>query len=94
MKKADREHLNKVAALGCVACFVQAGVWETPGEIHHIRAGQGAAQRAPHKLTLCLCPDHHRYGEHGKLAIHRSKQAFEEAYGTELELLSLTNGYI
>lgn len=48
MKKAEREHLNKVAELGCVACYVQAGVWGTPGEIHHLRAGQGREQRNAH----------------------------------------------
>lgn len=90
MRKAEREHLNKVAELGCVACFIQAGVWGTPGEIHHIRTGQGMSQRAPHKLSICLCPDHHRYGEHGKTAIHASPVKFEKLYGTELYLLDVT----
>ncbi|WP_333498532.1 Ref family recombination enhancement nuclease [Kluyvera sp. CHPC 1.2972] len=90
MKKAEREHVNKVAELGCVACYVQAGVWGTPGEIHHIREGQGMAQRAGWKQVICLCTNHHRNSGNGKLAIHAGKLSFTNAYGTESELLDLT----
>ncbi|WP_183271529.1 Ref family recombination enhancement nuclease [Buttiauxella sp. A111] len=94
MKKAEREHVNKVAELGCVACFVQSGEWFTPGEIHHIREGQGAAQRASWLEVLCLCPGHHRVDDRKarKIAIHGNtgRRSFVVAYGTERELLALT----
>lgn len=90
MKKAEREHVNKVAELGCVACYVQAGVWGTPGEIHHIREGQGMAQRAGWEKVICLCTNHHRNSGNGKLAIHAGKKSFTNEYGTESELLDLT----
>lgn len=94
MRKAEREHVNKVASLGCVACFVQAGVWGTPGEIHHIREGQGAAQRAGWFEILCLCTGHHRHDDKqaNKIAIHGNsgRKVFTSEYGTERELLSLT----
>lgn len=90
MKKAEREHVNKVAELGCVACYVQAGVWGTPGEIHHIREGQGMAQRAGWGQVICLCTNHHRNSGNGKLAIHAGKLSFTNEYGTESELLDLT----
>lgn len=94
MKKADKEHLGKLAALGCVACYVQYGVWGTPGEIHHIRDGQGFAQRGDHQDAICLCVGHHRHDDKqaGKVAIHGNtgRKTFESNYGTERELLEIT----
>lgn len=94
MKKAERAHVDKVAELGCVACFVQSGEWFTPGEIHHIREGQGAAQRAGWYEVICLCPGHHRNDDKRaeKIAIHGStgRKSFTAAYGQERELLALT----
>lgn len=94
MTKAERAHVDRVAALGCVACFVQAGVWGTPGEIHHIREGQGAAQRAGWFEILCLCTGHHRNDDKkaGKIAIHGNtgRKSFIAEYGSESELLELT----
>ena len=94
MKKAERAHVDKVAALGCVACFVQAGEWFTPGEIHHIREGQGAAQRAGWFEVLCLCEGHHRNDDKraNKIAIHGNtgRRTFVATYGSERDLLDLT----
>jgi hypothetical protein len=46
--------MTRVAQLSCAVCGVE------PVELHHIREGQGAAQRAQHCLVLPLCPDCHR----------------------------------
>lgn len=88
--KAEKAHVGKVAGLGCVACFVQAGVWGTPGEIHHIREGMGAAQRSGWGEVICLCTNHHRHSGNGKLAIHAGNMSFTKEYGSERELLDLT----
>jgi hypothetical protein len=92
VKKAEREHVNRVASLGCVACYVQSGEWFTPGEIHHIREGQGAAQRAGWFEVICLCPSHHRNSEKpaNKIAVHAAYKTFTATYGSERELLTLT----
>lgn len=90
MNKAEKNHLNKVAELGCIACFKQGtpGTW---AEIHHPRAGAGAGRRASHFDALPLCPPHHR-GTAGLSvpSIHGSKNSFIETFGTEAELLELT----
>lgn len=93
-KKAEREHVSRVAELGCVACYVQAGVWGTPGEIHHIREGQGAAQRSSWWSVICLCVGHHRGGEKQKIAVHAEYKKFTIKYGSESDLVELTNKYI
>lgn len=94
MTKTERQHLNKVAALGCIACYKQ----ETPGtpcEIHHPRAGTGLGRRASHYDAIGLCPAHHR-GTMGLSvpSIHGSKNAFIETFGTEAALLELTKTLI
>lgn len=83
--KAERHHMNKVAALGCIACRV-IGYEDTPAELHHIRAGAGAGQRGSHYRVIPLCSIHHRTGYN---AFHKSKKDFEACFGTEEELLTM-----
>lgn len=89
MTKAEKEHLSKVAALGCVACYLDAnpGTW---AEIHHPRAGAGKGQKASHFDALPLCPAHHRGTHHPAIpSIHLAKRAFIDRYGTEADLLEI-----
>ena len=84
--KAEREHMNRIAGMGCVIC-------ERPAEIHHIRQGMGLGQRA--KViggVIPLCPDHHRNGGHG-VAIHAGRKTWEAKYGTEQDLLIQIESY-
>lgn len=60
MSIAGKRHMARVATLPCCICGAQ------PVEVHHIREGQGAAQRAQDALTIPLCPEHHR----GAAGIH------------------------
>jgi hypothetical protein len=83
MTKAEREHLEKVAAMGCLVC-------SRPAEIHHIRTGLGMSQRASNYEVLPLCPYHHRQGGFGE-AIHAGQKEFESKYGSEVELLNKIN---
>lgn len=85
--KAEKHHMNKVAALGCIACQIN-GIEDSPSEIHHIREGMGMGQRNSHYKTIPLCAQHHR---HGVNAIHQSKTLFTQEFGTELELLEMVN---
>ena len=90
MKKDEKKHLSAVADLGCIVCYKQ-GNGGTPAEIHHIRSGQGMGQRNSHYNVIPLCPIHHRFGGHGEVGFHQSPKEFVERYGTEAELLELTN---
>ena len=79
---AEQRHLDRVAQLPCVLCGAQ------PVEIHHIREGQGAAQRASHFLVAALCPDCHR-GPNGFHGLGR--KGFATRYKLdELDLLAMT----
>lgn len=80
--------MGRVAALGCILCRVTVGHERVPAEVHHIREGQGAAQRASDFLTVPLCPAHHRGagGVHGL-----GRRGFEARYKlSELDLLAMT----
>ena len=78
--------MARVAALGCVVCR-NAGFGESPAELHHIREGQGGAQRASNWLVIPLCPSHHRQGAD---SIHGDRRGFIARYGDELDLLAQT----
>jgi hypothetical protein len=84
--KAERQHLDRVAALCCIACK-QHGFEDTPAEIHHIDRDRN------HFRVLPLCPIHHRNGGRGE-AIHAGRETWVEIYGTEEELLADVNTQI
>ena len=86
--KAEKEHMQKVRALGCIACIVKGytAPYEVPEEyvaVHHI---EGKTKPEAHLKSIGLCPEHH---QHGKEAVHGHKKAFNAKFGTEYELLEL-----
>ena len=74
--------MARVAQMPCVLCGAQ------PVEVHHIREGQGASQRAQDTLTVPLCSEHHR----GASGIHGlGRRGFYTRYKLdELDLLAAT----
>lgn len=85
MTAAEKRYVNAVAMLGCILCreLHRPG---SPAEVHHIRTGQGAQQRASNWLIVPLCPVCHR-GQHG---IHGDRQLLRQAKVTEIDLLGMT----
>lgn len=77
--KAESDHMDAVAELGCIICH-------RPAEVHHL---PGHGMRASHFHTIPLCPDHHRNGNIG-VAVHSGRKSFEANFGTEGELLAKT----
>ena len=80
--KAEREHMSRVASLGCWVCG-------QPAQVHHIRnkgkgfGNVGIGNRSSHYDTIPLCMSHHT----GNFSIHNRKKEFEAKYGTEHEIL-------
>ena len=97
MTKDERQHYDRIANSGCIACIV-LGFGYSPCEIHHIRTGTGKGQKSHWSKAIGLCPNHHRNGGVG-VAIHAGIKSFEKSIGmTELELLEkqlelLNEGY-
>ena len=83
--KAEKRYMNRVAELGCVVCRM-LGYGPTPAQLHHVREGQGMAQRAQNWLVVPLCPEHHQ----GKSGVHGDRSAMRQLKVDELDLLSQT----
>lgn len=82
--RAEMDHHDAVAALGCVICG-------GPAEIHHLKhdpaTGQHIARRN-HRLVIPLCPNHHRLGGWG-VAYHAGSQHWETLYGKEIHIWTM-----
>ena len=81
--RQEKEHMGRVAALGCIVCE-DLGYYGSPATVHHI-GNQG--MRASHFDTIPLCPAHHQHGGFG-VAVHAGRKTWESIYGTEQELLA------
>lgn len=83
MNKAARTHLDRIAAQGCALCL-RLGYGPTPAMIHHVRTGQGMAQRASHFLAIPLCESCHQ----GPEGVHGDRSLMRVANVSELDLLA------
>lgn len=90
MTKAEKEHWDKVADLGCIACRID-GYRNMLVSIHHT---DGRTKAGAHMRVLPLCAGHHQDGtgnDKNMIAIHPYKRKFCEKYGSQQELLELVN---
>jgi len=84
MNKAEKQHIEKILQIGCVACRTM-GIFTPDCEVHHI-SNKTMGKRASNLETIPLCAVHHRLGGYG-VAVHAGRKAWEATYGTERELL-------
>jgi hypothetical protein len=85
MTKAQKQHYDKVARLGCSLCRFVLKIEDSPCHLHHIRRA-GKRKDAP---VIGLCPIHHQGSNTGIHGLGRSE--WELLYSTtEEELLELT----
>jgi hypothetical protein len=84
--------MTDAVSCGCVVCATQ-GYGFVLAEIHHLKSGD---RRMGHMFSIPLCEKHHRggAGDGQFISRHPFKKRFETAYGTEMELLELTKGYV
>lgn len=82
-----KEHMGRVAALGCYLCR-HLGYGPTPAQVHHIREGQGMSQRASDYLTIPLCDRHHSNASPD--GIHGQRKAWKLAQVDEIDGLADT----
>lgn len=87
------ERFQKLYDLGCIVCLLGFKVVNHP-EIHHL---DGQSKPGCHDLTISLCTNHHRRKSNFGYWVSRhgdGRKAFEKEYGSEMELLELTNTMI
>jgi hypothetical protein len=83
-----KQHMAKVAALGCILCR-RLDLGESPACLHHPKTG---GKRASDWDVIPLCHFHHQ----GKDGIHGlGRKRFEKFYEvTEMELLEQVKGLV
>lgn len=79
--------MARVAALRCVLCerLQLDPIGKT--DVHHLREGQGMAQRASNWLVAALCHERCHQGTRG---VHGDRSLLKQAKCTELDLLAWT----
>ena len=86
------ERFSRIADLGCIVCkkfyFVQS-----PCAVHHLVGldFRCSGKKAVWENTIGLCGRHHQYGTKEHPAIHSHPEEFERRFGTQGDLLKLTN---
>lgn len=80
MTKAERAYMSRVASLPCCVCGAY-GV-----QLHHVREGQGGAQRAKNWLVVPLCPACHV----GPTGLHGDRSLMRIYKMDELDMLAKT----
>lgn len=81
-----RSHIGRVKAMGCILCELLGMRQESATDAHHIRTGQGGAQRASDFLVIPLC---HSGCHQGPRGIHGDRSLFRMAKVGELDLLAM-----
>lgn len=87
MSKAARLHMARIKSMGCICCKLLGRPQSSITDVHHIREGQGGAQRAGDFLTLPLCHDD---CHQGRMGVHGDRTYLRILKVTELDLLNLT----
>jgi hypothetical protein len=87
--KAEALFQRAVRDLGCIVCWLDMGIHDSPCEIHHMLSG---GRRMGEMYVLPLCPTHHRGGRNDSEVVSRdhNQRRFEARYGTEMSLLEKT----
>lgn len=85
--KRESEYMGRVAGMQCICCYLLDRRQESKTDVHHIRTGQGGAQRAGNFLVLPLCHEDCHQGANG---IHGDQTYLRILKMTELDLLNAT----
>lgn len=87
-----KERFDALARIGCIVCRVYMQTWSEP-HIHHLQGIKYRAmgKKADDKFSIPLCPAHH---QHGRPSVHGNPKEFADTFGTQEELLEMTNKMI
>jgi hypothetical protein len=90
----EARRMDNFRLVGCVACWM-LGHPDTPYDVHHQLSG---GVRMGHFWTVPLCPAHHRGVDFSPslhlASIARGQRTFREIFGSDEELLALTDRLI
>ncbi len=87
MTKKERAHMDRIKGMNCILCTLLGMPQESSTDVHHLREGQGMAQRSSNWLTVPLCHSGCHQGPNG---IHGDRSLLRIAKVDELDLLAAT----
>jgi hypothetical protein len=79
--RLERDHMGRVAELGCLIC-------RRPAHVHHVY-GLKFGVKSNWRVAP-LCPEHHLQGAFGH-CVHNGIETFEANYMTEAKMLEMVN---
>lgn len=84
-------HLERVRLLPCIICVSFGEMQRSPTEAHHPICGRHSTEKVPDHEAIPLCHGHHTGDmDTSKLAIHRNRAAWVEAYGSDRDYIAVT----
>lgn len=87
----DPAYLARVRTLPCCICDAYGEPQLSATQAHHVFHDRHGTARAPDRMAIPLCEGHHQgLVDRSKLAIHRAKAAWREAYGADHEWVAPT----
>lgn len=89
--KEDKKRMDNVANLSCIVCKLFYSIDGSPAELHHLVGLQYRSIGKKAKEYIPLCPLHHRLGTKEHPSIHSHPEEFERRFGSQNDLLELTN---
>jgi len=91
-----KERFKHIVDIGCIVCReFHDGIYSAPA-VHHLVGLEFrcSGKKAKWEYTIGLCGGHHQYGTNDHPAIHSHPAEFERKFGTQRELLDITNRLI
>jgi hypothetical protein len=93
--KARPDYLEAVRGLPCIICQTWGETQTTPTEAHHPICDRHGTRKAPDVDALPVCHSHHTGDfDSSKIAIHRDRAAWVDAYGSDREYIAATQAML
>lgn len=90
--KRGSDHMEGVAGLPCVICYLYGMPQNSRSEVHHCKSGRYSQEKECDLKTIPLCHSHHHKlrhvpGDEDKVGFHNAQETWERLYGPDYDLL-------
>lgn len=88
-------YLAAIHELPCCICRAYGEPQLSPTQAHHTICGRFSQKRTPDRQAIPLCEGHHQgLWDDSKIAIHKGKRTWVEAYGPDTDYIAATQDKI
>lgn len=87
----DPKYIAAVRELPCCICDAYGEPQRSPTQAHHCIMGRYGTRKTPDRMAIPLCEGHHQGDfDTSKIALHRERKAWREAYGADTDWVAVT----